>query len=342
MKKAIIPAALLLSLAGAANAQLAIYGLLDGSYGKSVADNAADKKADFHSGGDDGSGQGNSTSRFGLKGSTDVGSGFKANFKLESAGITSDGHVGGTTTTVDSTTGAVTSVTTTPFFNRQAWFGLSGGFGEVRFGRQDSIPFQSMIDYDFNGASNGVSSFAYAGAAIWGLDGRQSRSLQYISPVFSGVKVQLGFVPEGNVVGAKNTFSGAATFATGPLSVTASFETKRTETDERFASVAGSYDFGVAKVMLGYADGGKESKTRGFNVGFTAPVAGANIGALVAKNRDTKGVAYEFFANKEVLKNTIVYAEVGRADAKAVSALPFNPPIDKAATGYALGLIYIF
>ena len=29
-------------------------------------------------------------------------------------------------------------------------------FGEVRVGRQDSVPFQTMIGYDFNGADNGM------------------------------------------------------------------------------------------------------------------------------------------------------------------------------------------
>ena len=126
MKKALIPAALLLSLAGAAHAELALYGLIDLSYGKNGY--VGDQKADFHSGGDDGSSQGNSTSRFGLKGSTDIGSGLKANFRLESNGITSDGDIG------------------SPFFGRQAWAGVSGGFGEVRLGRQDSVAFQTMID----------------------------------------------------------------------------------------------------------------------------------------------------------------------------------------------------
>jgi predicted porin len=72
---------------------MTIYGLLDASYGKSLRGDSAGEKADFHSGGDNGSGEGNSTSRVGIKGSTDVGSGLKANFKLETGGITSSGEV---------------------------------------------------------------------------------------------------------------------------------------------------------------------------------------------------------------------------------------------------------
>lgn len=311
MKKTLVPIALALGLVGAAQAQMTIYGLLDASYGKSIFSDSIGDKADFHSGGDNGSGEGNSTTRIGLKGSTDVGSGLKANFRLETNGITSSGDV------------------PSPFFARQAWVGVSGGFGEVRIGRQDSVAFQTMIGYDFNGASNGVSALGYAAVAPW-LPGRQSRSLQYISPSLGGATLQLGFVPEGNVVGAKNTFSAAATYATGPLSVSATFESKRMEDSSNFASVAGSYDFGLAKVMLGYADGAEGVK--GVSVGFVAPVGPVNIGALYGKNSDTKGAAYEVFVNAEVLKGTYAYAEIGKADAKT----------GVKGTGFAVGVIYTF
>ena len=311
MKHILVPIALALGFVGAAQAQMTIYGLLDASYGKSVYADSIDEKADFHSGGDNGSGEGNSTSRIGLKGTTDVGSGLKANFKLETNGITSSGDI------------------PSPFFARQAWLGISGGFGEVRLGRQDSVAFQTMIAYDFNGASNGISALGYAAVGPW-LPGRQSRSLQYISPTMGGATLQLGFVPEGNVAGAKNTFSAGATYAAGPLSVSATFETKRAEGGSSFASVAGSYDFGLAKVMLGYADGAEGVK--GVSVGFVAPVGPVNIGALYGKNSDTKGAAYEVFVNAEVLKGTYAYAEFGKSDAKT----------GIKGTGFAVGVIYTF
>ena len=58
MLKKLIPAAALLALAGAAQAQVSIYGLVDLSYGKN--ETLGDTKATLHSGGDDGSSQGNS------------------------------------------------------------------------------------------------------------------------------------------------------------------------------------------------------------------------------------------------------------------------------------------
>jgi len=326
MKKTLLIAAMALGAAGAANAQLSLYGLIDMSYGKSIADDIADLKNDFHSGGDDSSGQGNSTTRFGLKGSTDVGSGIKANFKLESGGITSNGDVnpGGN------------------FFNRQAWLGFSGAFGEVRLGRQDSVPFQTMIGYDFNGASNGISALGYSGVAPWGAAlGRQSRSLQYITPTFAGLSGQVGFQPKGNgPTGTKDVLSGGITYAGGPISVSGTFQSKANTGGKTFSAVAGSYDLGVAKFSVGYANGGKIAdggSGKGISLGAQASLAGFTFGALLGKNSDDdiKATAYEIFVNKEVLKNTYAYAEVGKAEYKAVT-----PKV--SGTGLAVGVIYVF
>ena len=268
MKKTLIAAAALTLAAGAAQAQMTIYGLIDLSYGQSIYSDYIGEDPDFHSGGDNGSGEGNSTTRIGLKGSMEVASGIKANFNLETGGIDSDGGVnsGG------------------DFFNRQMWAGLSGGWGEVRLGKQDSVVYQVMNGYDFNGASNGVSSGGYSQAAVW-LPGRQSRLLNYISPNMGGFKFQAGFVPKGNEVGAEDTFAGAVTYAAGGLSVSLAGESARTETSDDFFSVAGSYDFKVVKVMAGYADGGQD--IGGYSLGIVAPVAGFNIGAMYAENGDS-------------------------------------------------------
>ncbi len=326
MKKTVISAAILLASAGAAQAQLSLYGLVDASYGKSLNSDAfvPDSKADFHSGGDNGSSEGNSTTRVGIKGGVDVGSGLKANFRFETGGITSDGDVnpGGA------------------FFARQAWLGLSGSFGEVRLGRQDSVAFQQLIDFDFNGASNGVSAGYYSGVGVW-YPGRQSRSLQYITPTMGGVTAQFGFVPKGDNItrgdpSAKAVFSAAAKYAAGPLSVGASFQTKDksardfatdTATVKNFMSVAGSYDFGIAKGS-------------GPTLGVNFPVAGFNIGAHLANNRDRDAeiTSFEFWINKEIFKNTYAYFEAGNWDSDRITL----PTGDRKATGYALGLIFTF
>jgi predicted porin len=331
MKK-LLPLALLLASAGVAQAQVSVYGLIDLSYGKNENIGVNDK-ADFHSGGDDGNSQGNSTTRFGIKGSTDLGSGFKGNFKLESNGITSDGEVNA------------------PFFGRQMWAGISGKFGEVRLGRQDSVPFQTMIDFDFNGAANAASALGYSAVAPW-LPGRQSRSLQYISPNFNGVTVQAGLQPKGNNVdpGAKDVFSAGAKYTAGPIAAAVAIQTKATATvgnafagdpvAEDFLSLAGSYDLKVVKLMASYADGGDIAgggTGKGIGLGVVAPVAGFNIGGHYAKNSDDlyKATSIELFANREILKNTYAYLDLRRTDDK-------TGPVSVKTNAYALGVIYTF
>ncbi len=332
MKKILVPAALL-ALGGAAQAQLSLYGLIDVCYGKSLYGSVfLDAKADVHSGGDNGNSECNSTSRFGLKGSTDVGGGTKINFNLQSNGITSDGEVN------------------SPFFGRQAWLGFSGGFGEVRVGRQDSVSFQTMIDFDFNGASNGVSAGFYSFVGAW-FPGRQSRSIQYISPSMSGFSVHLGLRPKGNSQdGDKTAGSFGLKYADGPIAAAVSFQGKLDSAAKNFSSVAGSYDFGVAKVMASYANGGKFADGgtgKGYVLGVTAPVAGFNIGAHYGNNsdEDLKIKSWELFVNREIFKNTYAYVEAGNWK----TSLDVNPlqgilgTTDKTkGSGYAVGVIYVF
>jgi len=198
-----------------------------------------------------------------------------------------------------------------------------------------------MSGYDFNGASNGVSSGGYTGSAVW-LPGRQSRLLTYISPDMGGFKVQAGYVPEGNrpadadpmAPNGKDSFSAAVTYAVGGLSVSLAGETARTDaaTDDDFISVAGSYDFKFMKVMAGYSDGA--NNIGGYSLGVVAPVFGFNVGALYAQNNDTDAKGYELFINKEVFKNTYLYAEYGDVDK--------TTPTSIKGEGFAVGMIFTF
>lgn len=325
MKKTLLSTAVLLAMAGSAHAQFSIYGLIDMCYGKSLGADLANEKADIHSGGDNFSSECNSTTRFGLKGTYEVATGIKANFKLESAGIKSNGAVG---------------ESGQAFFNRQAWAGFSGAFGEVRVGRQDSIPFQVMTDFDFNGASNGVSAGAYTGIASWA-KGRQNRSIQYIAPTSGGLTAQVGLRPKGNNQdGDKDVFSAAVKYGAGPFLVGATIQTKDDSTGKNFSAVAGSYDFGVAKVMASYANGGaiaEGGQGKGYMLGVVAPVAGFNVGAHYAKNNDSaaKIKSWEFFVNKEIFKNTYGYAEVGNWKADGGEG-------QVKANGFAVGVIFVF
>lgn len=327
MMKKLIPAAVLMTLAGAAQAQVTLYGLIDMSYGKNEILFPLDKEADFHSGGDGGGAggsQGNSTSKFGLKGSTDVGSGIKANFQLESSGIKSNGSISN-------------DAVGDGFFGRQAWAGFSGSFGEVRLGRQDDVIFQTVIGYDANGAANAASAWGKGGTNIFGV-GRQDRSLQYISPVMSGFKVHASLQPKGNVANATDTVGAALTYAAGPLSVSVAAQSKTVDGGNDLSLIIGSYDLGVAKVALGYADKGTSGK--GASFGVTVPVAGFNVGLQLSKNDNSGGsTATEFFVNKEIFKGTYAYLDIGSADKLAKPAPATGTETRNA---YAAGVIFTF
>ncbi len=300
MMKKLIPAAVLLAMGGAAQAQMTIYGLIDAGVVNQLT--ATQTNVDFN---------GNSTTRLGFKGTTDLGSGVKGNFQLE-GGINIDGESRGD-----------------QLFGRQAWVGFSGDFGEVRVGRQDSVPFQTMIGFDFNGGAN-VASAATVGANLGLLQaGRGDRSVQYIAPeLIPGFKAQAGYqgiVRDGGgnpvVANARPTASLGLTYTLGALSVAATAETKPFIDSAASGSVAAAYDFGVAKVAVSYSGAKKlvrnvdangavtfDSGT-GVMVGVVAPVAGFNVGLQYAKNTDTKKPGLEFFVNRQILKNTYAYAD---------------------------------
>lgn len=73
-----------------------------------------------------------SGSRWGLRGSEDLGNGLRANFQLESGVLATNGK----------------SAQGGRLFGRAAWVGVSGGFGDLRLGRQTSASSATLADYD--------------------------------------------------------------------------------------------------------------------------------------------------------------------------------------------------
>src|SRR6516164_5271225 len=111
---------------------------------------------------------GEMTSRWGLRGTEDIGGGYHVNFALESG--------------FDPGTGK--SQNSYRFFDRQAWVGVSGGFGEVRFGRQNSPMFVYSGNMDAFGAAtyaSGLNNFANWLARV-------DNDIAYFSPMFYGTQ----------------------------------------------------------------------------------------------------------------------------------------------------------
>ena len=317
MLKKLIPAAALLALAGAAHAQVTIYGLVDVGVVQTSTEDAAGTDASLKFGG-------NSTTRVGLKGSTDLGSGIKGNFQLETSAINIDGKLC-----------ADSACTSNIIFGRQAWVGASGAFGEVRAGRQDSVAFQTMIGFDLNGAANTASASGAAGIDIGLLFGPLgTRSVQYIAPTVAGFKVQLGYQSANTGVdatddGGKASTGAGLTYTLGNLALAVTTTTKNKTGGEGSSAMAASYDFGVLKAAVNYS-GSKDAK--GTMFGVVAPVAGVNVGMQHAKNSDSKDAGTEFFVNKEILKNTLVYADI----------LSKKTGAGVRSEAYAVGVIYVF
>ena len=125
----------------------------------------------------------NAASRFGLKGTEDLGNGMKVSFKLENGFSSDDGQLGNGGR----------------LFGREASVTLSGAFGDVSFGRMGGLA-SSAGTYDifalytdaFDGGDNNIGSgFA--------MSDRYDNMITYATPEMAGLKVyaQYSFQQDG-------------------------------------------------------------------------------------------------------------------------------------------------
>ena len=195
----------LLGVTGMAHAQssVTLYGLLDQSvqYVNNATPHGGSLVQLFG-----GNLQGN---RFGLKGTEDLGGGLKAIFQLENGFNINNGALG---------QGGL-------MFGRQAYVGVtSDSWGTLTAGRQYD-PLVDMIQ-PLTGDNYFGSTFATPGDVDNNDNSfRVNNAVKYVSPVFSGFQIE-GLYALGGVAGATGsgqTWSGAATYATGPFSVAAGY-----------------------------------------------------------------------------------------------------------------------
>ena len=201
----------------------------------------------------DGSSQGTGSSRVGFRGTEDLGGGLKANFQLEMGLRVDDGctTLGGS---VGANFAAASTAAPTVFcnnggnsensggstFGRNAWAGASGGFGEVRIGRQVLGSFSVQGNSGASGSSNGL--YDATTATLSPLGGvRFSNAIRYLSPNFGGFRGSLMLAaPE-----SAGPTSGTSTTATGLVSTTGA--SRRTGVD-----LALEYNNGPAYIGFGY------------------------------------------------------------------------------------------
>lgn len=335
MKKTLLALALA-AVCGAASAQssVTLYGTLDVGYGRATgASEAINDSKGFQQ-----LGNFNNTSNWGLKGTEDLGNGLKANFDLQSAINPENGSSSG--------------------FNRSAWAGLSGGFGEVRFGRQFSVADDIITAYDFNGGSNSTSAFNLTGANIsgWvnGAGSPISSQAKYISPEWNGLTATLGYATKNDRIvddgdAAKAFYQAALDYKVGNFSVAGAFESKRAVGFRSAFNVAAKYDFESFAVNALYSRLGHSDDGQAFGVGVAVPLDAFTVGLQAARNTKLSINAYEAFANYAFSKRTSAYVGLAYVQDKnhklteyAVGDSALASTYSKNGTVWGIGLVHNF
>lgn len=255
MKKTLAAVAVLGAFAGSAlAADVQLYGIIDTGllYTHFDADTANVDATDSFSM-ESGMASG---SRFGFKGTEDLGNGLTVGFVLEN-GFTSDD-------------GAEKGV----FFDRESSLFLQGGFGKVAFGHMGSINggTSSWGKYGMISAF-GTSWGKYsAQAGNWAMGaGMWDNMISYQTPTFAGFTVYAQYAMGNAAKGVENESSSdryyalGATYANGPLNlyfavdsinyasatITQNATTVRDMDDSLTVTLGGNFDFEVVKLFAG-------------------------------------------------------------------------------------------
>jgi predicted porin len=323
MKKTLLAIAALAATSGAfAQSSVTLYGVLDASVenvrasgGPSLSRIASDNLA---------------TSRLGFKGSEDLGGGLRANFNLESAVKVDTGANGGGTSR---------------FFDRAAWVGLQGGFGELRLGRIDSSIGALAGDTKILGAQP-YDDLKIAPTRAGNGYRRVDNAITYLLPGFvSGLSAQLQYTTandststpnaETASVNAGKTYGLNVKYVAGPFLAGLGYLSAR---DEAVATagnqksnatlVFAGYDFGVVK-LTGFFD----SETKIVGGANRLTVAGLKVGVPFGSDfLVTAGVAEA--------KNVVTVANGATAngdhDDAVISTLKATYNLSKRTTVYGL------
>ena len=340
MKKTLAAVAVLGAFAGSAlAADVQLYGIVDTGVGYNHVDMDSldgvslynDGKAVYSFADSDSfsmmSGQA-SGSRWGLKGTEDLGNGLTVGFILED-GFTSDN-----------------GADSAPMFNRESSLFVQGGFGKFAMGRMGSL-------------NNGQSSWAKVGmvsafgTSDWGgysaqlgnifsLAGQWDNMVAYETPSFAGFKVYaqyaMGSNDNENESSSDRYYAIGATYNNGPFAGyfavdSINYQTSGAKIDDKYiddsltVTLGGSWNFEVAKVYFGaqYFDEVKLSSIGGITKTTVSDVnlskldkllPDVTVGALVK----VKGYGISLTADAPVAGGKAMFG-VGYVDAEAADSI---------------------
>ena len=328
MKKTFVAVAVLGAFAGSAMAaDVTLYGKIDLGLQYQHLDNGTTTTDQFK----ETSGQ-NSGSRFGLKGTEDLGNGMKVGFVLENGFSADDGKMG----------------QGSRLFGREAQMYLTSDYGTLGFGRMGGLS-SGLGSYNMNSFMAMSTGWGDQASKLsnFGLNrDRYDNSIVYRTPSFAGFQVaaQYSFKMNGQEevhTRANQRYAAlGATYKNGPfaagLIVDSIFNTNtatETNTEDTLGVTLGAaYDFEVVKVFALGQYGKNENKFGGLsNRGFAHTNAdGDALGpAKYTTDEGVTGYMFQLGMTAPVLGGT-AYATVNYSDAES--------DLDKAVTGTVNGI----
>lgn len=304
---------------------------------------------------------GTGANRLGFRGVEDLGGGMSASFWLE-AGVATDSGEGSPTDSANQVTGTGPAVAGRQglTFNRRSTVSLAGSFGEVRLGR-DITPIlwsQSIFD-PF--AYLGVGGIVHIVANLSGPIGvRASNSVSYFLPgnlggFYGQFMHHLGENLSGTATSRDGNGSGLrAGYAAGPVDVAFAIERSTYASGNiNSANLAGSYDFGVAKMNALYQRDEVVGRVtgKGWLIGARAPVGVGELkaalssykGSLASADAQTDKLALGYVHN--LSKRTAVYGTIARVHNKGGAAVALNSSATSpngSSSGFDLGVRHSF
>lgn len=293
MKKTLIAlAAVAATSAAFAQSSVTLYGVADAAIVKSTGSSTA-----FSSSG----GMNNGSSRWGVRGSEDLGGGLKAGFNFEAGLSLADGSVnqsGGN------------------YFSRAAYMNLTGGFGEVRLGRTLNPSFFAAAAWELTGTANYSVVTSQFGAVLGGI--RNSSQIAYTTPNMGGFSATLGTILKENN-GGNGKVDLNAIYRGGPLVVALGYN--KVEGAEKNVHVGANYNFGAFKVAGAIVDPAGPSK--GFTIGGSTMMGPVGFTLDIARDTEFKDTNVLVEGKYALSKRTFAYAAFLR-DGKGKAATNVN------------------
>lgn len=343
MKKSLLALAVLSAMAGVASAQSSVtmYGIIDMNLQRNdPKPNGVASTTGVNSGHQSGS-------RFGVRGSEDLGGGLSAVFTLENGFSGDDGTQG----------------QSGRLFGRQVWAGLRGGFGTVALGRF-ALFSSGTGSFDMFGATDpfatgfGISSLSstFSSVAITRVD----NGALWQSPNWGGLRLGAGYSfqangTEGAGSGANNpVIFTAVNYTGGPIFAVVTYDRiKPTDAqkaagrsdDQTHIQVGFTFDAKIAKAHLAYAKednqflGSATAANAGndataWMAGVTVPLGSVNLLASYQKrDGDTLGTTnadrrvWSVGTSYSLSRRTNLYASY--ADSDGSNSINNNPTFDR-------------